>query len=322
MQTIIGTSTEEAAKWLLEDELVAIPTETVYGLAGNALHEEAVLKIFKAKNRPFFNPLILHISNQNALTSFVQDIPDEAMMILNKFSPGPVTLLLNKRKIVPDLVTAGHPKVAVRIPQHAVTLNLLQIIDFPLAAPSANRFGYVSPTTAAHVLEGLQGCIPYILDGGPCSVGIESTIIDFEDNEVIIRRKGGISAEAIEKVLGKKVINRTHASEHPVAPGQLKSHYATQTPLFTGSNEEIIGKNQSAKIALIEFGNPCTIDVFKRFNLSPSANTDEAARNLFSMMRQADECGADIIVAILLPEEGLGTAVNDRLKRAGHPYSC
>ncbi|MCU0403701.1 MAG: L-threonylcarbamoyladenylate synthase [Chitinophagaceae bacterium] len=318
METKIGNSIREAADWLRQNEVIAIPTETVYGLAGNALSEEAVVKIFKAKNRPFFNPLIIHTHSREGIASFVKNIPPEAHIIVEQFSPGPVTFLLEKKDHVPDLVTGGHHKVAVRIPNHPLTLSLLNMIDFPLAAPSANRFGYVSPTTANHVMEGLTGLIPYILDGGPCVVGVESTIVDFEDNEVIIRRKGGISVELIEKALGKAVIIRTHASDHPVAPGQLKSHYATITPLHTGNKLELLRKFNGKKIALIEFGDPLNEACYKRFNLSPSGDPDEAARNLFSLMRQADHCGADVIVTSLLPEEGLGAAVNDRLKRAEH----
>ncbi len=309
---------EEAADWLRKDEVVAIPTETVYGLAGNALSEEAVLKIFKAKNRPHFNPLIIHTHHADAIGNFVKKIPHTARLIARRFSPGPVTFLLEKKAIIPDLVTAGHHKVAVRIPNHPLTLNLLKELDFPLAAPSANRFGYVSPTTAEHVMQGLNGFTPYILDGGPCMVGVESTILDFEGDEVILRRKGGVSAEAIEKVIGKKLIIQTHASDHPVAPGQLKSHYATRTPLITGNPQNLANNYPGKKIALIEFGPETNTPAFLRFNLSPTANPDEAARNLFSIMREADNSGAEMILASLLPEKGLGAAVNDRLRRAEH----
>jgi L-threonylcarbamoyladenylate synthase len=318
MVTILGNSIEEAAALLKEDEVVAIPTETVYGLAGNALSESAVLKIFKAKNRPHFNPLIIHIHSWEIMRRFVKNIPEAALKIAAAFSPGPVTFLLEKTDLIPDLVTAGHHKVAVRIPNHVLTLQLLKMLDFPLAAPSANRFGYVSPTSADHVMQGLKGYIPYILDGGTCRVGLESTIVDFEGDEVIVRRKGGISSEAISSVIGKQVLVRTHASEHPVAPGQLKSHYATATPLVTGNLSALIPLFPGKKIALIEFGKPLNKNVFFKINLSLMANADEAARNLFSMMRQSDQCGADIILASLLPENGLGAAVNDRLKRAEH----
>lgn len=318
MKTTIGNSIETAADWLRNHEVVAIPTETVYGLAGNALDESAVLKIFKAKNRPHFNPLIIHTHSWEVLYRYVKNIPEAALKIARAFSPGPVTFLLEKTEMIPDLVTAGHPKVAVRIPNHPITLRLLQLLDLPLAAPSANRFGYVSPTAAGHVLQGLDGIIPYILDGGDCKVGLESTIVDFEGDDVIIRRKGGIASEEISRVINREVVLRTHASEHPVAPGQLKSHYATATPLITGNPAELIQQFQGKKIGLIDFGRPLDINVRFRVNLSPEANPDEAARNLFSMMREMDNCGADVILAPILPEAGLGAAVNDRLKRAEH----
>ena len=318
MQTQVGHLWEEAANWLRQNEVVAIPTETVYGLAGNALSEEAVLKIFKAKNRPHFNPLIIHTHHVGSIARFVKSMPAEALAIANQFWPGPITFLLEKRKIIPDLVTAGHHKVAVRVPNHPLTQSLLEALDFPLAAPSANRFGYVSPTTAQHVLEGLNGVIPYVLDGGACTVGLESTILDFEDGQVILRRKGGISAEAIEAVIGKRLLNLTHASDHPVAPGQLKSHYATYTPLFTGDPETLAARYPHKKLVIIGFGPQTPYPAFRYFNLSELANTDEAARNLFSIMRQADAAGGDLILAPVLPDSGLGSAVNDRLKRAAH----
>lgn len=318
METCVGKSWEEAAVWLLQDEVVAIPTETVYGLAGNALSETAVLKIFKAKNRPHFNPLIIHTWQWDAIRDYVKNVPAEAEIIAKHFCPGPITFLLEKKKIVPDLVTAGFHKVAIRIPAHSLSQQLLKALPFPLAAPSANRFGYISPTTVEHVKQGLNGIIPYILDGGACDVGVESTIIDFEEGDIILRRKGGISAEAISEVIGRPVLTRTHASEHPVAPGQLKSHYATQKPLFIENTTEFRNVFSGKKIARIVFGVVNEGDTDFIFNLSPSANTDEAARNLFAMMRQADDSGADIILANLIPEIGLGAAINDRLRRAVH----
>jgi L-threonylcarbamoyladenylate synthase len=319
IHTEVGDDIERAASLLSKGELVAIPTETVYGLAGNALDDNAVLKIFKAKNRPHFNPLIVHAANWNAITPYIKNIPPDAEKLASVLTPGPLTFLLERTEKIPDLVTAGHPKVAVRIPHHPLTQALLGLLSFPLAAPSANRFGYVSPTTAQHVLEGLGRVIPYVLDGGPCTIGLESTIIDFEDGALIIRRKGGVSKEVIEDVLGKKVVSRTHAHEHPVAPGQLKSHYATETPLFTGDMQALLQQFNGKKVAVIGFGDNASLSLVKYpFNLSPTANMDEAARNLFAVMRQADQCGADVILAPILPESGLGSAINDRLKRAEH----
>jgi L-threonylcarbamoyladenylate synthase len=186
METIIGTDIQLAARLLRDGEVVAIPTETVYGLAGNALNANAVLKIYEAKNRPHFNPLIIHVASPDHFKLYVSEIYDSVYRLAEKFCPGPLTFLLPKRDIVPDLVTAGSSKVAIRVPAHSTTLMLLRRLDFPLAAPSANPFGYVSPVTAQHVYDGLNNKIPYILDGGACNVGVESTIAGFENGNVII----------------------------------------------------------------------------------------------------------------------------------------
>lgn len=333
METIIGNDIRMAASLLGAGQPVAIPTETVYGLAANALDEDAVLRIFKAKNRPHFNPLIIHLPDWESVRKYVTNIPADAELLAQIFTPGPLTFLLEKKSLsaemshfishssplIPDLVTAGSPKVAVRIPAHLLTRQLLRVLDFPVAAPSANPFGYVSPTTAQHVYEGLQGKIPYILDGGPCQIGLESTIVDFDNQQVIIRRKGGVAVEAIETALGKKVLVQTGVEEHPIAPGQLKSHYATTTPLYIGRSEELVARFSSKKIAVIAFGNNMAgIRADFQFNLSEKGDLDEAAKQLFSTMRAADGCGAEVIVTVLLPETGLGQAINDRLRRAAH----
>ena len=332
-KTRIGTDLSEVKQLLVQGHPVAIPTETVYGLAANALDPDAVLKIFKAKNRPHFNPLIVHLPNWEAVKKYVTEIPADAEILAQKFSPGPITFLLEKKKLdnkqspiiphtsylIPDLVTAGSPKVAIRIPAHPLTRALLAQLDFPLAAPSANPFGYVSPTTAQHVLEGLDGKIPYILNGGHCEIGLESTIVDFDNQQVIIRRKGGVAMEDIELALGKKVLVQTGVEEHPVAPGQMKSHYATATPLYVGRTEELAALFANKKIGVIAFGkNMDAVNASYRFQLSAAANLEEAAKNLFSSMREADACGAEVILAEWLPETGLGTAINDRLRRAQH----
>jgi L-threonylcarbamoyladenylate synthase len=317
MVTKTGTDLLLAKRMLDAGEVVAIPTETVYGLAANALNPDAVLKIFKAKERPHFNPLIIHVPNWEFASRYVTDIPFEANLLAAVFTPGPLTFLLKKQSIIPDLVTAGSAKVAVRIPSHPLTMELLKLTGFPLAAPSANPFGYVSPTTAQHVFEGLQGKIPYILDGGVCRIGLESTIVDFEENEVIVHRKGGLTVEAIEQVLGKKVLLKTGVEEHPVAPGQLKSHYATTTPLYVGNVADLCRRFMHQTIALIAFGeNLQGVAADFRYQLSAKGDLEEAAKNLFQVMRQADHCGARVILAEWLPEVGLGRAINDRLRRA------
>src|ERR1035437_8374682 len=199
----IGIDIEKAKQILQEGGLVAIPTETVYGLAANALNKDAVFKIIEAKNRPHFDPLIIHTDSIEKVKLHVSDFPQWAQQLANAFWPGPLTLLLPKKNSIPDLVTSGLPQVAVRIPNHPLTLQLLKSLDFPLAAPSANPFGYVSPTNAEHVAAQLQGSVDYILDGGPCDVGIESTIVGFEDGKITIYRLGGLAIEDIEKLVGK-----------------------------------------------------------------------------------------------------------------------
>ena len=313
--TKTGTDINEAIAILNANELVAIPTETVYGLAGNALNTSAVAKIFEAKNRPFFNPLILHVASVEAINQYA--FLDETSLTLAKhFMPGPFTLLLHKKNNVPDIVTAGSNKVAIRIPHHPLTHQLLSQLNFPLAAPSANPFGYVSPVTASHVLQGLQGKIKYILDGGNCDVGIESTIVEVDNNEVILHRAGGIAIEEIEAVVGKKIIIATHHSK-PQTSGQLKSHYATTTPLLQGDVAALIEEYQGKNISIISFQKTYTgVDKQDQFILSQQGSLHEAAQNLFATMRQLDELNYDIILAEVFPNKGLGVAINDRLKKA------
>lgn len=320
MKTEISNNIDTAADYLTKGELVAIPTETVYGLAANALNEDAVLKIYAAKNRPQFNPLIMHVASFEQAKLYIKDIPEEAEQLAVAFWPGPLTMLFNKQQHVPDLVTAGSKRVAVRVPNHALTLQLLSQLNFPVAAPSANPSGYVSPTTAQHVYEGLQNKIPYILDGGACGVGVESTIVGWnEEGEIELYRLGGIAVEQIEAVIEKKITHHKKISDNPNTPGQLKSHYATHTPLYLGNIDELQKTFSGKKIILInfkEFRGAVRRD--QQFVLSVEGNANEAAKNLFRVLREADNIAADVILAELLPDEGLGRAVNDRLERAQH----
>jgi L-threonylcarbamoyladenylate synthase len=330
-QTQIGTNVAKAAAHLRAGELVAIPTETVYGVAGNALREDVVLNIFKVKDRPSFNPLILHLASWPDATKYTSSIPEAAHKLAARFMPGPLTLLLPKSDVVPDVVTSGSNKVAVRIPGHPLTLQLLQHLDFPLAAPSANRYGYVSPVNSQHVLESLGGRIPYILDGGPCEVGLESTIVDFADGEVIIRRTGKISPVQLENFLGQSVLLETHAAEHPVAPGMLASHYATQTPLFYNLTHWHFSQENFRNFLLLGWGTESEIkDQFPGLpngistvvrSLSNNKWLDEVAASLFRMMRQADKEGFDAICVHSFPLEGIGLAIHDRLSRASFSHS-
>lgn len=310
----IGTDITKANKLLAQGDLVAIPTETVYGLAANALNEKAVLSIFETKQRPSFDPLIVHVGHIDAVENYANWHDERLKKLAQIFWPGPLTILLPKKNVIPDIVTSGLQQVAIRVPQHVLTLKLLNSISFPLAAPSANPFGYISPTTAQHVNQQLGNQIQYILDGGPCQVGLESTIIGLENNQICVYRLGGLPLEEITKHIGQVEINLNQSS-NPIAPGQLKSHYAPRKPLLIGKIEDLILQNKNKKIALISFGEK-NFQTLLNFNLSKGSNINEAALNLFKMMRLADESDAEIILAELLPEVGLGAAINDRLRRA------
>lgn len=317
MHTKTGTDLSFAAQLLEAGEVVAIPTETVYGLAANAFSEQAVLKIFRAKKRPQFNPLIVHFRDAEAAFGVAENIPEAARLLAQKFWPGPLTLLLPKKSAIPDLVTAGSPRVAVRVPAHPLFRKLLALLPFPLAAPSANLFTTISPTAAAHVAKGLSGRIPYILDGGPSEVGLESTIIGFEESgQPVLYRAGGISREAIETVLGVPVLLQNKPENHPVAPGQLRSHYAPGKPLYFGASiPELLPFAEGKRAALILFEKPFSSH-FPQFILSPKGTLTEAAQNLFAALHWANSQEADVILAQAVPENGLGVAINDRLKRA------
>ena len=313
---MIGTDIAFAAALLKNGQVVAIPTETVYGLAGNALSTEAVVRIFDVKNRPRFDPLIVHLPNVSYIQEYAEEFPPKAKLLAEAFMPGPLTLLLPKKNVIPDIVTSGSPFCAFRVPNHPMTRELLAMLEFPLAAPSANPFGYISPTTAQHVERQLGEKIPYILDGGACAIGIESTIVGFEDGIPIIYRKGGLSIEAIEKIAGRVVL-RAYSSSNPLAPGMLKSHYAPRIPLVVGELNELHAKFEGRKTAVLAFRHSLKgIEPEYQVILSLSGDLAEAARNLFAGMRYLDGLDADIILAEILPEEGLGRAVNDRLRRA------
>ena len=313
---MIGQNIAQAAELLKRGEVIAIPTETVYGLAGNALDDHTVAKIFAIKQRPSFDPLIVHVPDWQSLENWVQNIPTAALQLAQQFMPGALTLLLEKKETISDLVTAGSPLVAMRIPAHPLAQELLRLLPFPLAAPSANPFGYISPTRAEHVAHQLGDQIPYILDGGPCTIGLESTIVGFPEGRATIFRKGGIPVEAIEAVIGPVQV-QAHSSSNPQAPGMLKSHYAPRIPLVLGKLTELIPQHQGKVIGVLSFQERYPeIPSERQFALSSSGDYTEAARNLFSAMRYLDQLPLDLIVAELLPEENLGRAINDRLRRA------
>ena len=308
-----GTDILKAKALLEAGELVAIPTETVYGLAGNALNAEAAARIFTVKNRPQFDPLIVHVPDIAIAENYVTEIPDKARKLANHFWPGPLTLLLKKKPCIPDLVTAGLDTVGIRCPNHTLTQDLLKSLPFPLAAPSANPFGYVSPTLPAHVEEQLGSKIQYILDGGACAVGIESTIVGFDDEQVTIHRMGGISTESIEEIIGE-VRLQTHSTSNPRSPGQLKSHYAPGKKLIIGEIENLLQEYPAHCSGLLTFQKDFNSPY--QFILSPSGTLEEAAKNLFAALRIFDKMPIDVILAEMVPNVGLGRAINDRLVRA------
>ncbi len=311
-----GQDIDYALRLLEAGKLVAIPTETVYGLAGNALDPKAVSRIFEVKNRPHFDPLIVHTGELERLAGLVKEIPEPARKLARAFMPGPLTLLLPKTTRIPDLVTAGSEQVAVRIPDHPLTLHLLRKLAFPLAAPSANPFGYISPTRAEHVVDQLGDQIAYILDGGPCSIGLESTIVGFPNGVPTIYRKGGTPIEEIELIIGQVSV-RPHSSSNPQAPGMLKSHYAPRIPLQIGAPATLIHGHSPDQIGLLAFRRLyAAIPADHQFVLSETGDLRVAAQRLFAGLRYLDQLDIELIIAEPVPEEGLGRAINDRLRRA------
>jgi len=312
MSAVIGTDLKLAADFLKQGKLVSIPTETVYGLAANAFNTEAVLSVFKAKDRPQFDPLIVHTHHIDEVKKFAI-IPNELLSIAENLWPGPLTLLVPKKEIINPIITAGSDLVAIRIPNHALTLELLKTLPFPLVAPSANPFGYVSPTTAQHVYNNLADKIDYILDGGACQMGIESTIIGFNDGHIVVNRLGSISNEKIAELTNLTIIQKTQNNSNPAAPGMLDKHYSPRVKLKIVDGFSKI--NTVQPYALIHFG---MINQNAQYSLQLSANRDidDAAKNLFSILRELDTLPITEAYIQLLPENGLGKAINDRLKRA------
>lgn len=314
---ICTKSPKEAAAYLKNGQLVAIPTETVYGLAADATNTEAVAQIFAAKNRPAFDPLIVHLAGAEQMEKYAEYIPDAALKLAEAAWPGPLTIVLNKSKLIPDLVTSGHQTVGLRVPNHPLTLALLREISFPVAAPSANPFGFVSPTSAAHVQAQLGEKIPCILDGGNSQVGIESTIVDFSNNQRKVLRLGGMSLEQLQDVLGEQLSVQT-SSSNPNAPGMLTAHYNPGKKIVVGKNvAELAAKFSTSNVGILAFTTPVAgVNFANQRVLSPSGNLAEAAQNLFAHLRDFNTIQVDVVLAEWVPNHGLGRAINDRLKRA------
>ncbi|WP_296382084.1 L-threonylcarbamoyladenylate synthase [Winogradskyella sp.] len=315
--TIISKDILKAVALLSDEDIVAIPTETVYGLAGNIYSEKAIKLIFETKKRPFFNPLIVHIPSIDNLSKIVEYIPEKAKLLAEAFWPGPITLVLKKKDTIPDLITAGKDTVAIRVPNHPISLELLKQLPFPLAAPSANPFSSISPTTAEHVETYFKDKIKMVLDGGPCKSGIESTIIGFENNEPIIYRLGSTPIEAIENVVGKIEIKNKKEIQ-PDAPGMLERHYAPKTKtVLTDNILDTIKLYSKKRIGLLVFNSEFKDDTISiQIVLSKNNDLGEATSNLYEALHQLDKENLDVIIAEKFPDHGLGKSINDRLERA------
>ncbi|MBK9331378.1 MAG: threonylcarbamoyl-AMP synthase [Ignavibacteria bacterium] len=306
--TKIITDIETAAEEIRKGNITGLPTETVYGLGADALNDKAVIKIFESKDRPVFNPVIVHIRYAADIEKYSCEIPDIVYDLAEKFSPGPVTFVLKKKNNISDLVTAGNNSVGLRISSNHIFREVLRLAETPIAAPSANRSGRISPTTAEEVLKEMDGKINYILDGGKCEIGIESTVISFLDNGIRILRHGYITKEDIEKVTGKlndKIKDDIFDpnSTGKISPGMLKIHYAPATPLYKCNEPEMAESITGLKTGILDFGK--------------YQNTKEITFNLYSDLRKLDESGFDMLLYNDIENTGLGAAINDRLKRAG-----
>ena len=314
---MITVDLDKVRKALVKGEIIALPTETVYGLAANIFNDKAIEKIYALKKRPAYNPLIVHIASSNILEQVAKKIPVKAKELADIFWPGPLTLVLEKQDQIPHRITAGKKTVAVRVPNHPLTLQLLNSLNFPLAAPSANTFGFISPTSADHVALYFKEELNFILDGGPCSHGLESTIIGFQNDKPILYRHGAIALEEIEKVTGSISVKNQNNNK-PSAPGMLSRHYAPKTQIqITNDISNSIEQNRNKKIGVLSFRK------FKNSHheinqevLSISGNLKEAAKNLYAALHRLDQMNLDLIITSFFPEKGLGKTINDRLKRA------
>jgi L-threonylcarbamoyladenylate synthase len=318
----------EAARLLKAGQLVAMPTETVYGLAADAFNAQACAAVFEVKQRPSFDPLIVHVLSLEdvlrlaspglrvgPMDSSRASVQALVALLAKKFWPGPLTLILPKSEAIPDIVTSGLSTVAVRIPSHPVARALLEAVGRPLAAPSANLFGCLSPTTAQHVEEQLGDQVPLILDGGPCEVGVESSIVDLSGDVPRLLRAGGVSKEDLEAVLGRALELGPSVLEQPLAPGQLASHYAPITPLRIYAKGNLPRPPGRAGLLSLQ-GKPIGAAYSEVEVLSPAGDLREAAANLFAALHRLDAADLDVINVEALPESGLGRAIMDRLRKA------
>ncbi|MDO0822005.1 L-threonylcarbamoyladenylate synthase [Desulfosporosinus nitroreducens] len=321
----------EGAEWLKAGELVAFPTETVYGLGANALDASACAKIFEAKGRPQDNPLIVHVCNRVMANNLVESWTSEAELCVQHFWPGPLTLILPKTALVPDIVTAGLVNVAIRMPSHPVALRLIEDAGFPIAAPSANLSGKPSPTRGSHVWRDMKGKIPLILDAGACEVGLESTVLDVSGGVPTILRPGGITKEQLEEVLGEVRADTPSENQAPKAPGMKYRHYAPQGELLlvSGLRDRVVQRMGQeilrGQARLKKVGVLCTLESASLlhnwfpdllFVLGSKDRPQEVASNIFEGLRLCDERRMDLILVEGIEEAGLGSAVMNRLEKA------
>ncbi|MDA3835939.1 MAG: L-threonylcarbamoyladenylate synthase [Spirochaetales bacterium] len=334
-ETLIFHSLKDAAGWIknhpeaaisLEKEisdgvdairrggLTVFPTETVYGLGADAMQENAVRKIFAAKNRPSQDPLISHVASREQAQLLVQELPKKAEKLMDAFWPGPLTLVLKKASSVPNIVTAGNPTVAVRMPNHPIALELIRRCRTPVAAPSANTFGKTSPTTAQHVIDQLSGKFEAIIDGGACRVGVESTVLSLVEDPPLLLRPGGITIEDIEKVIGPIAVQLPQGNVIFDSPGMFPSHYAPKTPMIVVDEPGLYA--HETNVAVMLFRPAKTAYSGDVFILSEEGDARGAAAKLYQTMRKIDQKNYRLIIAEKLPHEGMGIAVNDRMSRA------
>lgn len=319
----LSTNVELAAQIIQDGGIVAFPTETVYGLGANALDENAVQKIFDAKNRPSNNPLIVHISQESDLDKIIRHLPIKAKILINHFWPGPLTLILPKKRNVPSITSANLDTIAVRIPNHPVALKLIKKSGVPIAAPSANSSGKPSPTTAKHVQNDLGDKVDLILDGGQTDVGLESTVLDLTEEPPIIWRPGAVTREQIEKLIGKVQVQKSTQNDLAKSPGLLHKHYSPKAPLLLYDSKKINTQAQKylkegKKVAILTTKE--NIDIYPKnadvISLGHRSSLQEIAHNLFDVLIETDNLKVDLILSESFPEKGIGTAIMNRLKRA------
>ena len=306
----------EAARILRSGGLVAFPTETVYGLGGDATNARAVAEIFAAKGRPRFAPIIVHLSAPQHLETITTEISPTAASLAETFWPGPLTLVLPRAATIPPIVSSGLSTVAVRVPAHPAARRLIAMADCPIAAPSANRFGGLSPTTATHVIDQLGEKIELILDGGPCRVGVESTVLDVSGPGPVLLRPGGVTREELEEAIGPITVGTVHSStDHAApAPGMLARHYSPDTPVTI---TDTLDSAPAGRLGLLTLRRPSSNREWARVEvLSESGDLVEAAAGFFAALHRLDDAGLDRIIALPFPDSGLGLALNNRLDRA------